>query len=77
VVYAIINAVSKNPARVFTIVATVALVLGFFPDVMLLVAPQNMPMGTPTVPAVLVLVVMHFAAFAITLWAFLRWAPRR
>jgi hypothetical protein len=29
-----------------------------------------MPMGTPTVPAVLVLVVMHFAAFAITLWAF-------
>ena len=77
VVYAIINAVSKNPARVFTIVAVVALVLGLIPDIMLLVAPENMPMGTPTVPAVLVLIVMHFAAFAITMWAFLRWAPQR
>jgi hypothetical protein len=77
IVYAIINALSKNPARMFTIVATIVLVLGFVPDVMMLIAPESMPMGTPTLGAVLVLITMHFAAFAITLWAFTRWAPRR
>jgi hypothetical protein len=77
VVYAIINAVSKNPVRVFTIVAVIALVVGLIPDIMMLIAPGSMPMGTPTVPAVLVLIVMHFAAFAITMWVFTRWAQQR
>ena len=77
IVYAIINALSKNPARMFTIVATVVLVLGFIPDLMMLIAPESMPMGTPTLPAILVLITMHFAAYAITLWIFTRWAPRR
>ena len=77
IVYAIINALSKNPARMFTIVATVVLVLGLIPDVMMLIAPESMPMGTPTPGAVLVLIAMHFAAFAITLWTFTRWAPQR
>ena len=77
IVYAIINALSKNPARMFTIVATIVLVLGFIPDVMMLIAPESMPMGTPTLGAVLVLIAMHFAAFAITLWTFTRWAPQR
>ncbi len=77
IVYAIINAVSKNPVRVFTIVAVIALVVGLIPDIMMLIAPGSMPMGTPTVPAVLVLILMHFAAFAITMWVFTRWAPQR
>lgn len=76
-VYAAINARSSNPPRLFLIVSVIALVLGLIPDIMLLVAPASMPMGTPTVPAVLVLILMHLAAFAITLWAFLRWAPQR
>ena len=77
IVYAIINALSKNPARMFLIVATVVLVLGLIPDVMMLISPESMPMGTPTLPAVLTLMAMHFAAFAITLWVFVRWAPQR
>ena len=76
-VYAIINALSKNPPRMFTIVATIVLVLGLIPDVMMLIAPENMPMGTPTLGAVLVLIAMHFAAFAITLLASRRWHPQR
>lgn len=76
-VYAAINARSSNPPRLFLIVSVIALVLGFIPDIMLLVAPASTPMGTPTVPAVLVLILMHLAAYAITLWAFLRWAPQR
>jgi hypothetical protein len=69
--------VSKNPVRVFTIVAVIALVVGLIPDIMMLIAPGSTPMGTPTVPAVLVLIVMHFAAFAITMWVFTRWAQQR
>ncbi len=76
-VFAMINAWSSNRARVFTIVAVIALVLGFIPDIMLIVSPETSPMGTPTVSAVLVLIVMHFVAFAITMWSFLTWAPRR
>ena len=76
-VFAMINAWSSNRARVFTIVAVIALVLGFIPDIMLIVSPESSTMGTPTFGAVMVLIVMHFVAFAITMWSFLTWAPRR
>lgn len=76
IVFAVINAFSKSPIRLFTIVAIVALLLGLIPDVMLLVNPAAMAMGTPTLGAVLVLIVMHLAGFAITMWAFTRWAPK-
>ena len=32
--------------------------------------------GTPTLGAVIILVVQHIAAYLITLWAFTRWAPQ-
>lgn len=76
-IFAMINAWSSNRARVFTIVAVIALIVGFIPDIMLIVSPESSPMGTPTLGAVLVLIVMHFVAFAITMWSFLTWAPRR
>ena len=76
-VYALITALSRNPPRHFTYVSIVAFVLLLIPDFVLLISPQSMPMGTTTVPAVLVLIAMHVAAYAITLWVFTRWAPRR
>ena len=76
VVFAVINAFSKSPIRLFTIVAVVALLLGLIPDIMLLVNPAPMGMGTPTFGAVVVLILMHFVGFAITMWAFTRWAPQ-
>lgn len=77
VVYAVINAVARNPVRVWTIVAWVALVVGLIPDLLLLINPAAMGMGTPSLSVVLVLIVMHFVAFAITMWAFTKWAHQR
>lgn len=76
-VYAVINAFTRNPVRVWTIVAWIALIVGLLPDIWMIVAPASFPMGTPTVPAALVLIVMHFVAFAITMWAFTKWAHQR
>lgn len=76
IVFLIINAFAANPPRVFTIVATVALVLSLIPDAMFLINPAAMPMGTPTLGAVTILVLQHIAAYLITLWAFTRWAQR-
>ena len=76
-VYAVINAFTRNPVRVWTIVAWVALLVGLIPDLMLLINPAAMGMGTPSLGVVLVLIVMHFVAFAITMWAFTKWAHQR
>ena len=74
IVFLIINAFAANPPRVFTIVATVALVVSLIPDAMFLINPSAMPMGTPTWGAVVILVLQHIAAYFVTLWAFTRWA---
>jgi len=76
-VYAVINAFTRNPVRVWTIVAWIALIVGLIPDILMIVNPASFPMGTPTVPAAIVLIVMHFVAFAITMWAFTKWAHQR
>ena len=76
VVFLIINAFAANPPRVFTLVATVALVLSLIPDALFLINPSAMPMGTPTPGAVIILVIQHLAAYAITLWSFTRWAQQ-
>lgn len=77
IVYLIINAFAANPPRVFTIVATVALVLSLIPDAMFLINSSAMPMGTPTPGAVIILVVQHITAYLITLWSFTRWAQEK
>jgi hypothetical protein len=76
-IYAVINAFARNPVRVWTIVAWVALLVGLIPDLLLLINPAAMGMGTPSLGVVLVLIVMHFVAFAITMWAFTKWAHQR
>lgn len=54
VTYALVDRLSESPDRVFTIIAGVALVLSFVPDIALL---QINPAAT--LPAVIVLMVMH------------------
>lgn len=76
VIFLIVNAFSKNPGRIFAIVATVALVISLVPDILLLVNPSALPLGTVTWGAVLILIVQHIVAYAITVWAFTRWAIR-
>lgn len=76
VVFLVINAFAANPPRLFTIVATVALVLSLIPDSLFLINPSAMPLGTPTAGAVIILVIQHIVAYAITLWSFTRWAQQ-
>lgn len=76
IVFLVINAFAANPPRVFNIVAFAALLLSLIPDLMLLINPSAMPMGTPTPGAVLILMVQHVVAYAITVWAFTKWAQR-
>jgi hypothetical protein len=75
-IFALINRFAGNPLRTFTVVAIVALLLGLVPDIMLLVNPEAIGMGTPSLGAVLILILMHFVAFYITMWVFTRWAPQ-
>lgn len=76
-VYALINAKAADPVRVWTIVASVALVLSLIPNLMLLVNPSALPVGTPTAASVFVLIVMHFVAYGVAMWAFVKWAHQQ
>ncbi len=79
IVFLIINAFTSNPPRVFNIVALVALLLSFIPNIMMLVNPaalQIPDLGTPTFGAVMITVVQHLTAYAITVWAFTKWAQQ-
>ena len=78
-VYLGINAYTTQPVRIFTIVAVIVFLVGLIPDFLLFGegTSASMGMGVATPGAVVLLILMHIAAFAITLWAFTRWAHRR
>jgi hypothetical protein len=76
IVFLLINAFTSNPPRVFTIVASVALVISLLPDLMLLINPTAMPVGTPTLGAVIILIAMHIVGYLIAIWAFTKWAQQ-
>lgn len=68
IVFAVVDRVSSNPVRTYNIVALVALVLSLIPDIGMLLAPQNLPFGGITFGAVMILMVMHVAAYAVTVY---------
>jgi hypothetical protein len=76
IVFLAINAFTSNPPRVFKIVASVALIISLLPDLMFLINPTAMPMGTPTLGAVIILIAMHIVGYLIAIWAFTRWAQQ-
>jgi len=78
-VYLGINAYTTQPVRIFTIVAVIVFLVGLIPDFLLFGegTSASMGMGVATPGAVVLLILMHIAAFAITLWTFTRWAHRR
>lgn len=77
IVYWLINRFTKNPPRVFLIVAWIVFLVGLIPDFMMMFNPASSTMGTPTTGSMITLIIMHVVAFAITLWVFLRWAPSK
>lgn len=68
IVFAIVDRFTKNPVRVYNIIALVALLVSLIPDIMLLVSPDNAPFGGITFGAVVVLMVMHVVAYAVTVY---------
>jgi hypothetical protein len=77
IVFWLINRFTKNPIRVFTIVAWIVFLVGLIPDLMMMANPSSSSMGTPTTGSMITLILMHVVAFAITLWTFTRWAPSK
>jgi len=77
IVFLVINAFAANPPRVFSIVALIALIISLIPNVLMLFNSAPLPnLGTPTPGAAIILMLQHVAAYAITVWAFTRWAPQ-
>ena len=68
IVFAIVDRIAKNPVRTFNIIALVALIVSFIPDVMMLIRPESIPFGGITFGAVAILMLMHVVAYAITVY---------
>ena len=73
-IFLLITRVSRSVTRTWTVVALLGLVVGLIPDIMLLVSPEAMPLGTVTTGGVLVLIAMHVVSGIITWWALPRFA---
>jgi hypothetical protein len=68
-VYGVISRVSRRPARTFTVVALIALVLSILPNLALLVNPNAIPFPFPGASSAAfgVLILFHVIAAAVTI----------
>ena len=69
IVFAIVDRVAANPVRVFNIIALVALALSVIPDLGLLLRPDQVPFGGITAGAVAIMILIHIAAYAVTVYS--------
>jgi hypothetical protein len=79
IVFLIVNAFTANPPRVYNIVALIALIVSLIPNVMMLINPAGVALpdsGPPTAGDAIILMVQHVVAYAITVWAFTKWAQQ-
>jgi hypothetical protein len=70
-VFLLVDRLSRNPVRAYTIVAVIALVLSLVPDFGLLANPAGMPGATPA--GVWGLIAMHVVSAVITVVALTRY----
>ncbi len=68
IVFAIVGRFTRQPARTFTIVAVIALLLSLVPDVMMLINPASALFPGGTVGSVVVLMIQHVVAAVIAVW---------
>ena len=68
IVFAIVGRFTRRPARVYTIIAVIALLLSLVPDIMMLVDPASFPFPGANVGTVSVLLAQHIAAAVIAVW---------
>lgn len=67
-VFALVGRVARRPARVYSIVAAVVLVLSLIPNVMMLVDPASAPFPGGNVGSNTVLMLQHVVAAVVTVW---------
>lgn len=77
IVFAIVDRVASNPARIYNIIALIALALSLIPDFMMLIDPGSFPFGGVTTGAVIILMVQHIVAYAVTVYVLTVLAYRR
>lgn len=68
IVFAIVGRFTRQPARVYTIIAVIALLLSLIPDIMMLVDPASVPFPGANLGNVTVLMVQHVVAAIIAVW---------
>jgi hypothetical protein len=68
VAFAIVGRFTRQPVRVYTIVAIVALLLSLIPNILMIIDPSSVPFPGANVGNVMVLIVMHFVAAAVAIW---------
>jgi hypothetical protein len=67
-VFALVGRFSTRPARTYTVLAVVALVLSLIPNVLMLVNPASFPFTGINAANVVVLMVQHGVAAAVAVW---------
>jgi hypothetical protein len=68
IVFAIVGRFSRQPARTFTIIAVVALLLSLVPNVMMLIDPASAPFPGGNLGSITVLMIQHIVAAVIAVW---------
>jgi hypothetical protein len=67
-VFALVGRFVRRPARTYTIIAAIALLISLIPDVMMIVDPTSAPFPGGTVVNVITLMVQHVVAAVIVVW---------
>jgi hypothetical protein len=75
IVYAIVVRLSASPVRMYQRVAVVALVLSIIPNILAMIDPSTAPMPGFTPAYSIALMLMHVAAWAVTVNVLPRFAP--
>ncbi len=68
IVFAIVDRVARNPVRTYNIIALIALLVSFIPDIGILIRPEQVPFGGVTFGAVMLLMLLHVVAYAVTVY---------
>jgi hypothetical protein len=67
-VFALVGRLTRQPARVYSVIASIALLLSLVPNVAMLLDPASAPFPGSTVAGVIVLMLEHVVAAIVAVW---------
>ena len=68
IVFAVVDRKASDPVRTFNMIALIALALSLIPDVMMILSPSSFPFTGISFGAVVILMVQHVVAYAVTVY---------